>query len=122
MNVEWNTIRQGLLAEAACGFDTRTIACRGTINLVTAVYGFLVHGRLTDVLQPDRIPGRGWSYGEGFLGGEPHWRENGTFWVDYDGAKRVREVAFPDRDSFDYLLEGAASEQRVCFDDRGAAL
>lgn len=53
------------------------------------------------------------------LGGEPHWRKNGTFWVDYDAAKRVREVAFPEPGSFGYSLEGTASGQTVRFDDQG---
>lgn len=41
------------------------------------------------------------------LGGDHHWRKNGTFWVDYDNVKKPVEITFPDADSFAYRLEGS---------------
>ncbi|MBN1124598.1 MAG: hypothetical protein JXA82_06295 [Sedimentisphaerales bacterium] len=40
------------------------------------------------------------------LGGERHWRANGTFWVDYNAAKQVASISFPQPQSFAYRLEG----------------
>ena len=39
------------------------------------------------------------------LGGEEHWRKNGTFWVDYNGAKRIAAIEFPEHGTFSYRLE-----------------
>lgn len=41
------------------------------------------------------------------LGGDHHWRKNGTFWVDYNNVKKPVEITFPDADSFAYRLEGS---------------
>ena len=38
------------------------------------------------------------------LGGECHWRENGTFWVDYDDVKKIDEIRFPGDGKFAYHL------------------
>ena len=38
------------------------------------------------------------------LGGECHWRENGTFWVDYDNVKKIDEIKFPGDGKFAYRL------------------
>ena len=38
------------------------------------------------------------------LGGELHWRKNRTFWVDYDDAKQVTAVEFPQAGAFSYQL------------------
>lgn len=40
------------------------------------------------------------------LGGREQWRDNGTFWVDYEDVKRVEAVEFPSVGSFGYRLEG----------------
>jgi YD repeat-containing protein len=53
------------------------------------------------------------------LGGERHRRANGTFWVDYDAAKRVQEITFPDPGSFSYSLDGTTGAQSVHFGDHG---
>jgi hypothetical protein len=41
------------------------------------------------------------------LGGEKHWRKNGTFWVDYQDVKRIAALEFPEPGAFSYLLEGS---------------
>lgn len=41
------------------------------------------------------------------LGGDHHWRKNGTFWVDYEDVKKPVEITFPDADSFAYRLAGS---------------
>jgi hypothetical protein len=46
------------------------------------------------------------------LGGEWHWRKNGTFWVDYNDAKRIAAIEFPEQGAFSYRLEGS-DESRV---------
>jgi hypothetical protein len=50
------------------------------------------------------------------LGGERHWRKNGTFWVDYAAAKRLGEIAFPEPGSFRFRLEGTDLWQAVDFE------
>lgn len=39
------------------------------------------------------------------LGGEWHWRRNGTFWVDYNNVKQIAAIEFPEPDAFSYWLE-----------------
>ena len=39
------------------------------------------------------------------LGGVKHWRENGTFWVDYDDVRRPEIIEFPASGTFSYRLE-----------------
>ena len=41
------------------------------------------------------------------LGGEKHWRENGTFWVDYDNVRHPDVIEFPARGEFSYHFEGS---------------
>ena len=41
------------------------------------------------------------------LGGEEHWRKNGTFWVDYKNVKHPAAIEFPKPDIFRYKLEGS---------------
>ncbi len=50
------------------------------------------------------------------LGGARHYRKNGTFWVDYEAAKRVGEIAFPEPGSCRYCLEGTDVWHVVDFD------
>ena len=47
------------------------------------------------------------------LGGEYHWRENGTFWVDYDDVKKVDEIRFPGEGTFAYRLSDTDTIQTV---------
>ncbi len=46
------------------------------------------------------------------LGGELHWRKNRTFWVDYDDAKQVAAIEFPQAGAFSYQL-GDSDELKV---------
>lgn len=41
------------------------------------------------------------------LGGEYHWRKNGTFWVDYQDVKKASDLQFPDPGVFSCRLDGA---------------
>ena len=40
------------------------------------------------------------------LGGDYHWRKNGTFWVDYKDVKKPHNFQFPEPGVFSYQLEG----------------
>lgn len=40
------------------------------------------------------------------LGGEYHWRQNGTFWVDYNDVKKPVEMRFPEAGMFACNFEG----------------
>jgi hypothetical protein len=41
------------------------------------------------------------------LGGKELWRDNGTFWVDYDNVMRIEAIEFPSPGAFGYRLEGS---------------
>lgn len=41
------------------------------------------------------------------LGGERHWRKNGTFWVDYEDVKTPYNMQFPEPGRFTCQLEGS---------------
>jgi hypothetical protein len=41
------------------------------------------------------------------LGGKEQWRDNGTFWVDYDNVMRIEAIDFPKPGAFSYRPEGA---------------
>lgn len=41
------------------------------------------------------------------LGGREQWRDNGTFWVDYDNVMRIEAIEFPSPGAFGYRLEGS---------------
>jgi len=41
------------------------------------------------------------------LGGKEQWRDNGTFWVDYDNVMRIEAIDFPEPGAFSYRSEGA---------------
>lgn len=40
------------------------------------------------------------------LGGEKHYRKNGTFWVDYEDVLKLSDLQFPQPGIFAYQLEG----------------
>jgi hypothetical protein len=40
------------------------------------------------------------------LGAQWHYRDNGTFWVDYEDVKRIEAIEFPKPGAFSYRLEG----------------
>lgn len=40
------------------------------------------------------------------LGGERHYRQNGTFWVDYEDVKEIRDLQFPAPGTLTYRFEG----------------
>ncbi len=50
------------------------------------------------------------------LGGEEHWRKNGTFWVDYDDVERIATIEFPEPGAFSYRLEGSPQFKTVKMD------
>lgn len=46
------------------------------------------------------------------LGGREQWRDNGTFWVDYDNVIHIEAIDFPEPGAFSYQVEGS-EESRV---------
>lgn len=46
------------------------------------------------------------------LGGREQWRDNGTFWVDYDNVIHIEAIDFPESGAFSYQVEGS-EESRV---------
>jgi hypothetical protein len=50
------------------------------------------------------------------LGGEEHWRENGTFWVDYDDVKPIAAIEFPKPGAFSYRFEGSDKSKIIEMD------
>lgn len=40
------------------------------------------------------------------LGGDEHWRDNGTFWVDYDDVLNPYNLQFPESGVFSYQIKG----------------
>lgn len=48
------------------------------------------------------------------LGGERHWRENGTFWVDYNDVLKLGNLQFPEPGTLTYQLEGNPETFSVC--------
>lgn len=50
------------------------------------------------------------------LGGEQHWRKNGTFWVDYNNVKQVAAIDFPWPGAFSYRFKGADALKTVEMD------
>ena len=49
------------------------------------------------------------------LGGDYHWRRNGTFWVDYGGVKKPKDFQFPQAGVFSYRLEGTDEPCMLAF-------
>ncbi|MBC8378126.1 MAG: hypothetical protein H8E62_03040 [Planctomycetes bacterium] len=47
------------------------------------------------------------------LGGDYHWRDNGTFWVDYKDVKKPINLQFPEPDAFSYQFEGDETSYRI---------
>jgi hypothetical protein len=47
------------------------------------------------------------------LGGDHHWRENGTFWVDYEDVKKPIDLQFPLPSVFSYRLEDDEKSYRI---------
>jgi len=47
------------------------------------------------------------------LGGERHYRKNGTFWVNYGDVLKWTDLEFPQEGTVSYMLEG--SKRLVCF-------
>ncbi len=47
------------------------------------------------------------------LGGEWHWRKNGTFWVDYNNVKRIAAIEFPKPGAFSYRLKSSDESKTV---------
>lgn len=47
------------------------------------------------------------------LGGDYHWRPDGTFWVDYDDVKEPLHMRFPTPGRFVYQLEGEETSHTI---------
>lgn len=47
------------------------------------------------------------------LGGEKHWRTNGTFWVDYNDVRRPEIIEFPAHGTFGYRFESSNQSTTV---------
>lgn len=54
---------------------------------------------------------------EVILGGEYHWRNNGTFWVDYNDVKKPKDFQFPQAGIFSYRLEDSEEPLTLTFKD-----
>ena len=50
------------------------------------------------------------------LGGEEHWRKNGTFWIDYNDVERIATIEFPEPGAFSYRLEDSPQFKTVKMD------
>ncbi len=50
------------------------------------------------------------------LGGERHWRKNGTFWVDYKDANHPEMIEFPAINQFGYRFKDANETKTVDLD------
>lgn len=50
------------------------------------------------------------------LGGEWHWRKNGTFWVDYNNVKRIAAIEFPKPGVFSYRSKSSDEFKTVEID------
>lgn len=49
------------------------------------------------------------------LGGEYHWRKNGTFWVDYADVKKASDFEFPQTGVFSYRLDDTDEPSTLSF-------
>ncbi|MCE5186192.1 MAG: hypothetical protein LLF76_08725 [Planctomycetaceae bacterium] len=49
------------------------------------------------------------------LGGDYHWRSNGTFWVDYEDVLKPMDVQFPAAGTLSFRLPGVENIQTITF-------
>lgn len=54
------------------------------------------------------------------LGGDYHWRKNGTFWVDYNDVKKPADIQFPEPGIVTYRLDDIDEPFTMSFQDAQA--